>query len=146
VSYLDELRNRLDKAMAEDTIDLEIPRTGGIVVRCRALTQDQVDKLGEVKKANLAANARVIAGACVGLYQRLDDDTLEPLTGAGTEAPTFGSDVMFEALGVPTHKNVADVVLAMYSPVPLAIAEHAGRVVRHSGLAGAGALEALQGE
>lgn len=147
MSFLDQLKARVDEAVEHDTIELDVPVVDVVLV-CRALTEGELDRLGaNTKTPKLADNALPIASACIGIYQRLDDGTLQSIAGEGTDAPTFCDEVMFAAFELsPATAKPTDVVRALYAPKPLAMPGHAAKVLRHSGLAGNAAIESLTGE
>jgi hypothetical protein len=73
-SPLASLREQIAQARAKRVRDLDVPDLDGVVVRVRALSQQEMDEA--TKPTNtLVANANVLMAACVGIFRR-DGDRL----------------------------------------------------------------------
>lgn len=120
-STLASLRSRRERAIANLKIDLEVPEMG-VFVRYKPITQAMLDKANKQAAASkdpdasVIANAGILAAACIGVGEVIDDEpvSVDPDDRSPDPAdwPKFDKRLA-RLLGVPAGK-AADVVRALY--------------------------------
>jgi hypothetical protein len=125
------LRDRL-RAQAQADIQpqpFEVPGYDGLVAMYRPLTDRERD---EVNNANFeqgeqAANVRLLLLACVGMYARDHDGTLEPILGEGGEHARYDAALAWY-LGLELQGTLDDLLRRVFKHNAMAIGRHSGEV------------------
>lgn len=121
VTGIGSLRARREKAREALTLDLVVPRYDPpIYVRLKPVTQARIEaglkqaEKSKAKDASLAANAALIATACVGIFEK-DGDTDVSIDADDRHGDllTFSDERTAELLEVPMTK-AGDLVRALY--------------------------------
>jgi hypothetical protein len=126
-SLLSRLRAQRQALTEKRTLDLPIPGYS-LTARYKAIDYQIVDKITERarkaekqigSRASLNAAADILAQACLGIYERRDDDSLVPLNEllpAWGDEPIVYDKRLAEAVGVEIEGNRArEVVFGVFA-------------------------------
>lgn len=150
---LPRLREAIQNARAKRHFERPVFGMENLVVRFRAIGEDEREKIvekhskGNPPAARYLINAALVATACIGIYERDGDELVtrgEFLQADGDEPLTF-SDTRFQDLIGITQGSAPAAVRAFYGTDNGDVIGLGDEIVQFSGFLGAEIAEAVRG-